>query len=79
MGIAFQFYNMDLVDLRDPKKGEEVIAFMDDTLLLAHGKMLSDTNNQLKHMMTRSGGGLDWSTSQQCKFMVDKFGVMGLT
>jgi len=51
---------------------------MDNTLLLAHGKTLSDTNYWLKCMMTRSGGRLDWSSSHQCEFTVDMFGVMGL-
>jgi len=64
-GIAFQFYNADLVDVRDVNKGEDVVAFMDDTLLLAWGKNLTDTNMQVKQMMTRRGGGLDWSKSHQ--------------
>jgi len=34
-GIAFQFYNMDLIDICDKKNGEDAVAFVDDTLLLA--------------------------------------------
>ena len=60
------------------KNGEEAVAFMDDTLLLAQGKVLIDTNEWVKNMMTRSGGGLDWSASHQCEFSVDKFSIMGL-
>ena len=30
-------------------------------------------------MMTRKGGGLEWSHMHQCKFALNKFGVMGLT
>ena len=30
-------------------------------------------------MMTRSGGRLEWSNTHQCKFVVNKFGIMGLT
>jgi len=41
-GIAFQFYNSDLVDIRDSTSGEDAIAFMDDTLLLARGKTLAE-------------------------------------
>ena len=52
---------------------------MDDTLLLAQGKTLAETNNQVKGMMTREGGGLDWSHMHQCKFTLEKFGIMGLT
>jgi len=52
---------------------------MDDTLLLAWGKNLTDTNVQVKQMMTRRGGGLNLSESHQCKFTLDKFGIMGFT
>src|SRR5882724_6336254 len=79
LGIMFQFYNSDLVDNKDSTRGEDTIAFMDDTLLLAQGKTLAETNNQVKGMMTREGGGLDWSHMHQCKFALDKFGIMGLT
>ena len=79
LGIAFQFYNTDLVDVRDVKKGKDVVAFMDNTLLLVQGNNLTDTNAQVKQMMTRRGGGLYWSKSHQCKFTLDKFGTMVLT
>src|SRR5882724_7484249 len=36
-GIIFKFYNVDSVEMREIGKGE-VIAFMDDTFLLAKGK-----------------------------------------
>jgi len=31
-GIAFQFYNSDLVDIKDSTSGEDAVAFMDDML-----------------------------------------------
>jgi len=57
-GIAFQFYNWDLLDICDTRNGKEAVTFMDNTLLLARGKMLANTNGRIKQMMTRSGGGL---------------------
>ena len=48
LGIAFQFYNADLVDVRNADKGEDAVKFMDDTLLLVWGKNLNDTNAQVK-------------------------------
>jgi len=33
-GLAFQFYNADLVDVSVPGSGEDAVAFMDDMLLL---------------------------------------------
>jgi len=79
LGIAFQFYNADLINVRDVNKGEDVVVFMNDTLLLVWGKNLTDNNMQVKQMMTRRGEGLDWSKSHQCKFALDKFRIMGLT
>jgi len=78
-GIAFQFYNSDLVDIKDSTSSEDAVAFMDDMLLLVWGKTLADTNYRVKHMMTREGGGLNWSHTHQCKFVLKNFRIMGLT
>ena len=67
-GIAFQFYNSDLVDVGELNKGEEMVAFTDDMLLLVQGKMLIEMNNRVKNMITRDGGRLDWSHTHQCEF-----------
>jgi len=52
---------------------------MDDTLLLAWGKNLTDTNVQVKQMMTRRGG--DWTGPNltSANSTLDKFRIMGLT
>jgi len=55
------------------------VAFIDDTLLLACGKMLSKANQKVKRMMEWLGGGLDWSHLHHCNFTMDKCGIMGLT
>src|SRR5882724_3998406 len=78
-GITFQFYNADLIDICDKKSGEDAVAFVDDTLLLAQGKNLEITNNKVKEMMERDGGALTWSRTHQCNFTLEKFGIMGLT
>ena len=48
LGLAFQFYNADLVDVSVPGSGEDAVAFMDDMLLLAHGESLNVTNERVK-------------------------------
>jgi len=40
---------------------ERCCGFMDDTLILARGKTL-DKSNQVRYMMEKSQGGLDWSS-----------------
>jgi len=67
------------LEVRDTESGEDAIAFVDDTLLLARGKMLAEANDKIKGMMEREGGGLDWVHMHQCNFALDKFRVMGLT
>ena len=78
-GVAFQFYNADLLDICIPEHGEDTVAFMDDTLTLVWGKTLDESNQKVGHMMEKSQGGLDLSHTHQCNFAIDKFGVMGLT
>jgi len=63
----------------DPNNAEKVVAFMDDTLMLASRKSLAITNTKVKDMMVRRDGGLDWSATHHCEFAVSKFGEMGLT
>jgi len=79
LGIAYQFYNVDLVDILDADNGEDTVAFVDDTLLLVQAKTLADSNVKVKQMMVRHGGGLNWATTHQSHFTLDKFWVMGLT
>ena len=78
-GIAFQFYNADLIKICDQKQGEDTVAFVDDTLLLAQGKDLGIMNTKVQEMMEREGRALMWSNTHQCKFAIEKFGIMGLT
>jgi len=75
----FQYYNTDLLDIPEARNGEEAVAFMDDTLLLAPSKSLTESNAEVKKMMVRQGGGLDWSASHHCNFAIGKFRFMGLT
>jgi len=77
--VAFQYYNTNLLDVCDTSNGEEIVTFMDDTLLLACTKTLSEANSKLHSMMERQQGGLEWSQAHQCEFAIDKFGVMGFS
>jgi len=75
-GVAFQYYNADLLDVCNTSNSEEIIMFMDDALLLARAKTLSKANSKLHSMMERQQGGLEQSQVHQCEFVIDKFGVM---
>ena len=43
------------------------------------GKSLAESNSKVKNMMTRPGGGLEWSAAHFCNFAVNKFDIMELT
>jgi len=47
-GILFQFYNADLIDICELGGDEMAVVIVDDTLLLAHGKTLSEANKKFK-------------------------------
>jgi len=47
--------------------------------MLAHTKMLGEVNARLVSMMTWPHGRLDWSSSHNCRFPLDKSRVMGFT
>jgi len=65
LGNAFQFYNANLINICNKKSSEDVVAFMDNTLLLAQGKNLEITNDKVKDMMERDRGTLTWSKIHQ--------------
>jgi len=46
---------------------------------MAWGKTLDELNQKVRQMMEKCQGGLDWSCMHQCNFVIEKFGVMGLT
>jgi len=50
-GILFQFYNADLIDIYNPKKDETAVMFMDDALILACAKTLTEASTKLVDIM----------------------------
>ena len=62
-GILFQFYNVDLINICGPEGDETAVTFIDDSLILACSKMLSEGNKKIKRMMEQPGGRLDCSHS----------------
>jgi Reverse transcriptase (RNA-dependent DNA polymerase) len=78
-GIAFQFYNADLLDITHKDKGEDSIAVVDDTTILARGADLKEACEKLKNIMTRQEGAIEWSNLHKCRFALNKFSLMGFT
>jgi hypothetical protein len=78
-GMLFQFYNADLLDVANIENGEDAVAFVDDTTLLATAPTLKAANLKLKSMMERAKGRFAWVTSHGCEFAIEKFALIGFT
>ena len=61
------------------KAGESAVTFVDDMLMLACARILTEANAKIIDMMECPGGRLDCSCTHHCNFTIDKFGMMGLT
>jgi len=57
--ILYLFYNADLLD--NVKKGEAKIAYVDNANFYAEGSSFEEAYGKLCNMMTREGGGQEWS------------------
>ena len=70
---------MDLLEITDGKNTEDCIRFVDDMTIIAEGTNLQEAFEKLAAIMTRKAGGQEWAMLYDCKFALDKFGLMGLT
>jgi hypothetical protein len=74
--LLYILYNADLLDLPDHPTEEDALGYVDDIAIIATGTDLIETNNRLVDMMTKDGGGLQWSKEHNSKFEVSKSAVM---
>ena len=64
--ILYLFYNADL--LEDVGKMETKVGYVDDVNFFAKGRTFDAAYAKLSDMMTREGGGQDWSKLHNSKF-----------
>jgi Reverse transcriptase (RNA-dependent DNA polymerase) len=79
LGMLFQFYTADLLDVAKTDNGEDAVVFVDDTALLATATTLKAANRKLKSMMEQTHGGFAWAASHGCEFAIEKFALIGFT
>ena len=77
--ILYIIYDSDLVDIAKKSKGELILAFVDDTVLIAVAKTFQETHAILHSMLERRGGAYDWSSNHNSKFEMSKFGLIDFT
>ena len=77
--LLYIIYNADMLELPVNQIKEDAIGYINDITLMAIGQDFEDTTNQLREMMVREGGGLQWSTSHNSRFEVTKSAIMHFT
>ena len=68
--ILYLFYNADL--LEDMGKMETKVGYVDDVNFFAEGRTFDAAYAKLSDMMTREGGGQDWSKLHNSKVRNDQ-------
>ena len=77
--ILYIIYSSDLVDIAKKSKGELVLAFVNNTVLIAVAKTFQETHMILHSMLERRGGVYNWSSKHNSKFEMSKFGLIDFT
>ena len=78
--IFYAFYNTGLLQISPPSADDEAqFGCVDDVALLATGNTLDETHAKLADMMTRPGGGFDWSENHYSQFELSKLALMDFT
>ena len=75
--ILYLFYNADLID--DVKKGELKITYVDDVNFYAEGADFEEAYAKLCDMMSREGGGWEWSQQHNSQFEMPKLTLVGFS
>jgi ribonuclease HI len=77
--LLYILYNADLLEIPDNIQREDAIGYVDDIAILAIGRDFDETTNQLRHMMVKDDGGLQWSRDHNSRFEVSKSAVLHLS
>ena len=77
MGL-YQYYNADLIEV--PKDlGESVMAYVDDSVMIAIMDSFLEAHRKLLSMMTRDGGVADWSSLHNSPLKYSKLTLVDFT
>ena len=74
--LLYIFYNADILNTPANHDLEDAIGYINYVAIIAIGENLEETTGQLRNLMTRDKGGLEWSRIHNSKFKVNKSAVM---
>ena len=77
--LLYIIYNTDLLEITDDETTEDTIGYVDNIALLATGNDFKETTIQLKQLMTKEDGGLQWSKEHNSRFEVTKSAIIHFT
>ena len=77
--LLYIIYNTDLLEITDDETTEDMLGYVDDIALLATGNDFKETTIQLKQLMTKEDGGLQWSKEHNSRFEVTKSAIIHFT
>ena len=73
--VLYLFYNADL--LANVGKMETKVGYVDDVNFFTEGPTFDAAYAMLNNMMTREGGGQEWSRNHNAKFKMSKLTLVG--
>jgi hypothetical protein len=76
--VSYQYYNADLLDI--PKQdGEDVVAYIDDSIMMATDTDFASTHCKLEEMMCRAEGVESWSKTHSSPLEYSKLALINFT
>ena len=77
--IAWLIYNHRILKIFKKECKETSFLFVDNTAILVTRVDFHETHAKLKDVMMREGGVMEWATSHNCDFRIEKFQLLDLT
>ena len=72
---AYLLYNSDHLAIADPRNGEHMLVFIDDTTM----DSFEETHEKLRHLTEKEGGIFAWATEHNCAFGTNKFQLLDVS
>ena len=77
LGIFFQFYNADLLNIPDTHNNKDKVVFVDNTAYSAMTDKMDKATLKLKDIIEQCSRVFEWADSHNCSFAINKFALIG--
>ena len=76
--IMWLICNHQILNIFNKASNETGFLYVDDVAVLVTGKNFDDMHEKLKVVMNREGEVMEWATSHNCSFGIEKFQLLDL-